>query len=84
MYGYEVFTVTKNEREEKAEKWVTTNFNNASWNFKSLECCYYFVDSNQFRLISTSKMAKEAWDILQVAHEVTSIMKVIQASNAQP
>lgn len=33
------------------------------------------MDYNQLRLSSICKVAKEAWYILQVAHEGTSIMK---------
>ncbi|KAK1563534.1 hypothetical protein Q3G72_028847 [Acer saccharum] len=33
------------------------------------------VDENQYKLIQNTKIAKEAWDILEVAHEGTEVVK---------
>ena len=33
------------------------------------------MDENQYKLIQNTKIAKEAWDILEVAHEGTDVVK---------
>ncbi|KAI3462422.1 hypothetical protein Pfo_019085 [Paulownia fortunei] len=48
----------------------------ASCNFKALNAIFTAVDSNQFQLIATCETAKEAWDILQVAYEGTTFVRL--------
>ncbi|KAL2498180.1 Uncharacterized protein Adt_23730 [Abeliophyllum distichum] len=75
--GYRPPSIIENniEIEKPCEQWVIADFNNASRNSKALNAIFCFVDANQFRLISYCRIAKEAWEILQIAHEGTSKVK---------
>ena len=33
------------------------------------------MDENQYKLIQNTRIAKEAWDILEVAHKGTEVVK---------
>ncbi|KAI3444057.1 hypothetical protein Pfo_000722 [Paulownia fortunei] len=52
--------------------WTILDNEFASCNSKALHAIFSIVDSSQFRLIVTCEIAKEAWDILQVAYEGTA------------
>ena len=58
------------------EKWSTDEDRLANYNSKALNAIFNAVDMNQFKLISTCESAKEAWEILQVAHEGTAAVKI--------
>jgi len=57
------------------EKWSNDEDKLANSNSKALNAIFNAVDVNQFKLISTCETAKEAWDILQTAHEGTDTVK---------
>ena len=50
-------------------KWTHEEHTLSTQNFRVLNATFYGVDPNQFKTISTTKEAKEAWDILHVAYE---------------
>ncbi|XP_024028691.1 uncharacterized protein LOC112093781 [Morus notabilis] len=72
--------VTKNDAGEEAmkpeEKWSTEEDRLANSNSRALNAIFNEVDANQFKLISTCEMAKEAWEILQMAHEGTTAVRL--------
>ena len=47
----------------------------SKWNQKAWHALLCAVDENQYKLIQNPKIAKEAWDILEVAHEGTKVVK---------
>ena len=71
---------TTDEKGEKVHKpeveWTTTEDHLATSNSKALNAIFNAVDLNQFKLISTCETAKEAWDILKIAHEGTNAVKL--------
>ena len=71
---------TTDEKGEKIHKpeveWTTTEDRLATSNSKALNAIFNAVDLNQFKLISTCETAKEAWDILKIAHEGTNAVKL--------
>ena len=48
----------------------------ANNNSKALNAIFNGVDANQFKLISICEMAKDAWEILQMAHEGTIAVRL--------
>ena len=48
----------------------------ANNNSKALNAIFNRVDANQFKLISTCEIAKDAWEILQMAHEGTVAVRL--------
>ena len=48
----------------------------ASCDSKALNAIFRAVDVNQFKLISTCEVAKEAWEILEMAHEGTKAVRL--------
>ena len=48
----------------------------ANNNSKALNAIFNGVDTNQFKLISTCETAKDAWEILQTAHEGTATINL--------
>ncbi|KAK2363063.1 gag-protease polyprotein [Trifolium repens] len=48
----------------------------ASGNSKALNAIFNGVDENMFKLINTCTEAKQAWEILQTAHEGTSRVRM--------
>ncbi|XP_024026995.1 uncharacterized protein LOC112093201 [Morus notabilis] len=58
------------------ETWLTDEDRLANYNSKALNVVFNVVDVNQFKLISTCESTKEAWEILQIAHEGTTAVKV--------
>ncbi|CAL2257112.1 unnamed protein product [Prunus armeniaca] len=57
------------------EEWTTAKVTHSTNNQKGLNALFTAVSSDQFEYISASDTSKEAWDILQVTHEGTDIVK---------
>ncbi|KAK1588131.1 hypothetical protein Q3G72_020129 [Acer saccharum] len=56
-------------------QWSPEEFETSKWNRKAWHALLCAVDENQYKLIQNTKIAKEAWDILEVAHEGTEVVK---------
>ena len=56
-------------------QWTQAEFELSKWNQKAWHALICVVDENQYKLIQNTKIAKEAWDILEVAHEGTEVVK---------
>ena len=56
-------------------QWTQPEFELSKWNQKAWHALICAVDENQYKLIQNTKIAKEAWDILEVAHEGTDVVK---------
>ena len=52
-------------------KWSTQEKRDSNMNSKALNAIFCGVDDLNFRYIQNYKIAKEAWDKLEVAHEGT-------------
>ena len=50
-------------------------------NFKALNATFASIDANQFKLISSCECARDAWTILQMAHEGSPYQN-LQVENA--
>ncbi|KAA0062592.1 gag-pol polyprotein [Cucumis melo var. makuwa] len=57
-------------------KWTKEENDAAVGNSRALNALFNVVDPNIFKLINTCKSAKVAWDILKVAFEGTSKVKI--------
>ena len=70
-------TDDKNEVVKKPEiEWTTEEDRLANSNSKALNAIFSAVDVHQFKLISTCEVAKEAWEILETAHEGTKAVRL--------
>ena len=58
------------------ETWTKVENTLANNNFKALNAIFATVDTTQFKLISACKSARDAWIILQNAHEGTLSVKI--------
>ncbi|XP_057452470.1 uncharacterized protein LOC130744299 [Lotus japonicus] len=58
------------------EEWNKEEDGEALGNSKARNAICYGVDKNMFRLINTCIVAKDAWEILKVAHEGTSRVRM--------
>ena len=58
------------------ETWTKAENTLANNNFKALNAIFAIVDATQFKLISVCESARDAWIILQNAHEGTSSVKI--------
>ena len=68
---------TENEDIKKPEvEWTVEEDRLASYNSKALNAIFSAVDVNQFKLISTCEVAKEAWETLETAHEGTKAVRL--------
>ena len=56
--------------------WSTEEDKLANNNSKALNAIFNGVDASQFKLISTCETAKDAWEILQTAHEGTAAVRL--------
>ena len=56
--------------------WSTENDRLANNNSKALNAIFNGVDANQFKLISTCETAKDAWEILQMTHKGTTVVRL--------
>ena len=57
-------------------EWSPEEETEASGNSKALNAIFNGVDENMFKLINTCTEAKQAWEILQTAHEGTSKVRM--------
>ena len=65
------------ESVKKSEvEWTAVEDRLANSNSKALNAIFNAVDAIQFKLISTCESAKEAWEILQTAHEGTDAVRL--------
>ncbi|XP_057452263.1 uncharacterized protein LOC130744085 [Lotus japonicus] len=58
------------------EEWTKEEDDKALSNSKALNAIFNGVDKNMFRLINTCTVAKDAWEILRLAHEGTTRVRV--------
>ncbi|KAI9165775.1 hypothetical protein LWI28_020156 [Acer negundo] len=56
-------------------QWNAQEFEASKWNRKVMHAILCVTDENQYKLIQNTRIAKEAWDILEVAHERTEVVK---------
>jgi hypothetical protein len=56
-------------------QWTPQEFEASKWNNKAMHAILCAMDDNQYKLIQTTRIAKEAWDILETAHEGTEVVK---------
>ncbi|KAK0571792.1 hypothetical protein LWI29_021665 [Acer saccharum] len=56
-------------------QWNAQEFEASKWNRKAMHVILCAMDENQYKLIQNTRMAKKAWDILEVAHEGTEVVK---------
>ena len=63
--------MTKPEVEQTVEEDSLANYNS-----KALNAIFNAVDANQFKLFSTCEIAKDAWEILETAHEDTDTVRL--------
>ena len=77
--GYELPMMTLAGGEEDLLKlkaqWNMQEFDASKWNRKAMHAILCAMDENQYKLIQNTQVAKVAWDILQVAHEGTEVVK---------
>ncbi|KAA0060257.1 gag-pol polyprotein [Cucumis melo var. makuwa] len=57
-------------------KWTSEEDDAAIGNSRALNTLFNVIDPNIFKLINTCKLAKVAWDTLEVAFEATSKVKI--------
>ena len=74
--------LVENERVIKpADRWTENEFKLANFNSRGLNALFSAVTPDEFRRIMTCETAKEAWDILQLTHEGTSVVKASKLQN---
>ena len=56
-------------------QWNAQEFESSKWNRKAMHAIFCAMDENQYKLIQNTRIAKEAWDILEAAHEGTKVVK---------
>ena len=56
-------------------QWSPQEFEASKWNNKAMHAILCAMDDNQYKLIQTTRIAKEAWEILETAHEGTDVVK---------
>ena len=67
----------KGESVKEAEvEWTVEEDCLANYNSKALNAIFNAVDANQFKLFSTCEIAKDAWEILETAHEDTDTVRL--------
>ena len=78
MIGWTPPTITTNNAttSKSKETWSKEESVLATANFKVLNVIFASVDANQFKLISSCECARDAWNILQTAHEGTPLVKI--------
>ena len=67
---------TRVETVKPEQNWSTEKDRLAHYNFKAFNAIFATIDVNQFKLISACESAREAWIILENAHEGTSAVKI--------
>ncbi|KAK4842419.1 hypothetical protein QYF36_021224 [Acer negundo] len=70
--GYILPTITPTSGGEDVLKpkaqWNAQEFEAIKWNNKAMHAILCAMDKNQYKLIQTTKIAKEAWEILETAY----------------
>lgn len=61
--------------------WTIAKDQTVEYNLKTLNAIFNGEDANQFKLISTCTIAKEAWEILQVAYEGPRTVQLSKPQN---
>ncbi|KAG2718398.1 hypothetical protein I3760_03G218400 [Carya illinoinensis] len=61
--------------ETSIDAWTKDEISNCNLNSKGLNAIFMAVSSEEFKRIFMCEIAKEAWDILEVTHEGTRIVK---------
>ena len=56
-------------------QWNAQEFEASKWNRKAMHAILYAMDENQYKLIQNIRIAKEAWDILEVAYKEIEVLK---------
>ena len=56
--------------------WSTKENHLANYNNKALHAIFNGCDTDHIKLISSCEIAKEAWEILQIAFEVSGDVKI--------
>ena len=56
-------------------QWDAQEFVESMWNNRAIHAIRCAVDENQYKLIQITRIAKEAWEILETAHEGTEVVK---------
>src|SRR5579862_9038413 len=56
-------------------QWNAQEFEASRWNRKAMHAILCAMDENQYKLIQNTQVAKVAWNILQVAHGGTEVVK---------
>ena len=77
VYGYSALVVTVGEvtTPKPLTAWDRGDYEIKSWNNKDLSTIFNGVTPDEFRRIFTCETAKEAWDILEITHEGTVLVK---------
>ena len=77
--GYDLPMMTPTGGGDKILKlkaqWKIQEFDASKWNRKVMHAILCSMDENQYKLIQNTRIAKEAWTILEVAHEGTEVVK---------
>ena len=77
--GYTSLMMTPTGRGEDVLKpkaqWNAQEFESSKWNRKAMHAILCAMDKNQYNMIQNTRIAKEACDILEVAHEGTEVVK---------
>ena len=56
-------------------QWNAQDFEASKWNRKAMHAILCAMDENQYKLIQNTRIAKEVWDILEMTHEGTEMVK---------
>jgi hypothetical protein len=56
-------------------QWTNGEFETSKWNRKAMHAILCAMDENQYKLVQITRIAKEAWEILEMAHEGTEVVK---------
>ena len=68
-YGWEKSTTPVNE-------WQTSQKEAATFNSKVMNAIFNVISMEEFKRISNVKVAHTAWNILQIVHEGTKVVKI--------
>ena len=74
--------LVENERVIKpVDRWTENEFKLANFNSRGLNALFSAVTPDEFQRIMTCETAKETWDISQLTHEGTSVVKAPKFQN---
>ena len=74
-YTEPVLTINDVVVPKPIQQWDKLDFEKKNWNNKALSIIFNGITCDEFRRISICETAKEAWDILEVTHEGTDLVK---------